>query len=246
MIALRSVHGETAMIEQGSIILTSHRPDLQAALAEAFAGLRVIESRADSPQPQLEGRIWCFIDWLLPEISGLEMCRRLRDDRATAHAHITIVLEEDDSEARRRSLRAGADDYLVGPLTPARLVQRLRQYGPGGAIAKAPARLTHGDLALDLAAHQVRWRGRPIVLRPNEFRLLAHFIDHPDQLFSRSGLIATLGKDCDAIDERTVDVWVGRLRRSLKAHGVPDPLRTVRSMGYVLDGMADGNWREAS
>jgi two-component system phosphate regulon response regulator PhoB len=91
-----------------------------------------------------------------------------------------------------------------------------------------------GSLTVDLAAHRVRWKGKPFALRPNEFRLLAHFARHPDRVFSRARLIAMLGKDCRSIDERTVDVWVG-LRRSLKAQGVPDRLRTVRSMGYVYD-----------
>ena len=96
-------------------------------------------------------------------------------------------------------------------------------------------RLSHGAMTLDLSAHQMRYNNRVVPLRPNEFRLLAHFIEHPDRLFTRSQLITMLGKDCEAIDERTVDVWIGRLRRSLKAYGVPDQLRTVRSMGYVLD-----------
>jgi len=174
------------------------------------------------------------------------MCRRLRDAPATAHSHITMVLEEDDSDMRRRALRAGADDYLVGPLTPEILHSRLQQYRKLSDAGAATERLAHGDLTVDLAAHQARWRGRPIALRPNEFRLLAHFIEHPDRVFSRTSLIAMLGKDSEAIDERTVDVWVGRLRRALRAQGAPDPLRTVRSMGYVMDDLASGDWRAAS
>lgn len=234
------------MSEQATVILTSPRPNLESALAIAFPEARVIDGGRDLPMGRIDGRLWCFIDWLLPETSGLEMCRRLRDLPATAHSHITMVLEEDDSEARRRALRAGADDYLIGPLTPEVLVERLQRYRSGSVSGKPTARLTHGDLALDLAAHQVRWRGKPIPLRPNEFRLFVHFVEHPDQVFSRTSLIAMLGKDGLAIDERTVDVWVGRLRRALRAHGVPDPLRTVRSMGYVLDGIEEEVWQRAS
>ena len=91
----------------------------------------------------------------------------------------------------------------------------------------------------------MRWRGLPVALRPNEFALLVHFVEHPDRVFSRTALIATLGKDDNGIDERTVDVWVGRLRRALKSQGAPDPLRTVRSLGYVLDGIAERDWRQA-
>lgn len=109
---------------------------------------------------------------------------------------------------------------------------------PSESAASSPdsrRRLRHGDLVVDLAAFAARWQGRVISLRPNEFRLLAHFVAHPDRVFSRADLIASLGKDGDLLDERTVDVWTGRLRRALREHGVPDPLRTVRTVGYVLD-----------
>ncbi len=223
------------MTEPGTIILTSTRPGLLTAIAASLPGLRTLEFGPNAPEKHIPGRIWCFVDWLLPEISGLEMCRRLRNAPATAHSHITIVLDENDSEARRRALRAGADDYVIGPLTPELLLDRMQQYLPNAIGAKPQPKLVHGELTLDLAAHVVRWRGAAHPLRPNEFRLLIHFVEHPDQVFSRTSLIAILGKEGEAIDERTVDVWVGRLRRALMAHGIPDPLRTVRSMGYVLD-----------
>ena len=225
------------MTDSGTILLTSERPELLAALADSMPQLKTVEIGHNPPQMYFSGRVWCFVDWLLPEISGLEMCRRLRATATTAHSHITIVLDEDDGDARRRAMRAGADDYLVGPLTAEVLLGRMRQHLPNTVGSKPQPRLTHGELILDLAAHVVRWQGTPFPLRPNEFRLLIHFVEHPDQVFSRGSLIQVLGKDSEAIDERTVDVWIGRLRRSLKAQGVPNPLRTVRSMGYVLDGI---------
>lgn len=103
----------------------------------------------------------------------------------------------------------------------------------------SPALFRHGELTIDPGAFAARFRGRLVPLRPNEFRLLLHFVTHPDQVFSRASIIEHLGKDSDLLDERTVDVWTGRLRRALRAHGVPDPLRTVRSLGYVLDSIAD-------
>lgn len=234
------------MTETGTILLTSASPKLLSSIRESLPGLHVITIDESAPAYRPDGHVWCFVDWLLPRTSGLELCRRLRDAPATSHGHITMVLDEDDSESRRRALRAGADDYMPGPMTGARLIERLRQYRAGAPTANPSPRLVHGDLALDLGAHQARFRGKVISLRPNEFRLLAHFVELPDQVFSRAGLIAMLGKDCEAIDERTVDVWVGRLRRGLKAHGVPDPLRTVRSMGYVLDGIEETPLRAAS
>ncbi|MEO5586064.1 MAG: response regulator transcription factor [Novosphingobium sp.] len=227
------------MSEPGTIILTKGQPDLLAMLADRMPGMRVVTAGSQPPARRHEGRTWCFVDWLLPDLSGLEMCRRLRDAPATAHSHITMILDEDDTEARRRALRAGADDYVLAPLTADLLLDRLKRHSASTAGTPAPPRLAHGGLTLDLAAHQARWQSRAVPLRPNEFKLLAHFIAHPDQVLSRTGLIEMLGKDSDIIDERTVDVWVGRLRRALKAHGAPDPLRTVRSLGYVLDSVAE-------
>lgn len=185
--------------------------------------------------PLLDGALWAFVDWVLPEISGLEICRRLRCDPLTAQAHITMLLDEDDQEARRRALRAGADDYMVGQPNRTALLDRvlsvkLHDYDGGPARA-----LTLGELTIDLAAFQARWRGKAIPLMPNEFRLLRYLVEHPGRVFTRSQLIAALGKQDPPVDERTVDVWIGRLRRALRTAGAGDPLRTVRSLGYVLD-----------
>lgn len=202
------------------------RPDLQ---------LLPIDRQADrSPGPA--GRLWCFVEWLTAETSGLEVVRRLREAEPTRAAHITMVLDAGDSEERRRALKAGADDYMNGPLSPQNLIDRIAHYEASAPQQPAPRpRLSNGEVAVDLAAHQLRWRGTPIALRPNEFRLLAHFMQNRDQVFSRTALIEQLGKQDGEIDERTVDVWVGRLRRALIAAGAPDPLRTVRSLGYVMD-----------
>jgi two-component system phosphate regulon response regulator PhoB len=106
------------------------------------------------------------------------------------------------------------------------------------AISGAVSRLRHGDLVVDKVAFAARYRGKLLALRPNEFRLLAFFVANPDRVFSRAALIESLGKDSGLLDERTVDVWAGRLRRALREQGVPDPLRTVRSQGYVLDSIS--------
>jgi two-component system phosphate regulon response regulator PhoB len=223
-----------------TLLVTSPDPLLVRGVSAMRPDLLLlpIGARID-PNIGSEGPLWCFVDWLLPETSGLEVVRRLREARPTREAHITMVLDQADSEERRRALKAGADDYMTGPLDARALLDRLAQYEAAGAASTpARARLTNGELAIDLAAHQLRYRSTPIPLRPNEFRLLAHFMEHPDQVFSRTALIERLGKDEEAIDERTVDVWVGRLRRSLAAHGAPDPLRTVRALGYVMDSSA--------
>lgn len=205
---------------------------------EAFThgDLRVVFHRwlGNTPLPLLDGRPWAFIDWVLPEFSGLELCRRLRCDPQTEAAHVTMVLEEDEAEAKRRALRAGADDYVLGPIDRSTVLDRVLSVQL--SEADAPARtLRLGDLSLDLAALQARWKDKPIALMPNEFRLLRYLMEQPGHVFSRANLIAALGKQEQPIDERTVDAWVSRLRRALRDAGAGYPLRTVRSLGYVLD-----------
>ena len=192
--------------------------------------------------PLLEGRAWAFVDWLLPALAGLELCRRLRGAVQTEAAHITMILEQDEAaddnalneDIRRRALRAGADDYLVGPITRAVLLDRVLSAQLAGQ--DAPGRtLRLGGLALDLGALQARWEDSPIALMPNELRLLRYFMEQPGRVFSRTQLITALGKQDAPVDERTVDAWISRLRRALRSAGVGDALRTVRAMGYVLD-----------
>lgn len=186
------------------------------------------------PLPLLDGEPWAFIDWLLPDLSGLELCRRLRGDAATEQLHLTMVLEEDDLEDRRRALRAGADDYVLGPIDRQTVLDRVlaAQHGQHETALRT---LELGSLTMDLGALQARWKGKPLSLMPNEFRLLRFFMERPGQVFGRAQLIAALGKQAQPIDERTVDAWVSRLRRALRDAGAGYPLRTVRSMGYVLD-----------
>lgn len=207
--------------------------------SDAFAhgDLRVVfhEWQWARPLPLLDGQPWAFVDWVLPELSGLELCRRLRCDPQTDSAHVTMVLEEDEADAKRRALRAGADDYIVGPIDRAAVLDRVLSVQlPVREVA--PARLLRlGDLSLDLAALQARYKDRPVALMPNEFRLLRYLMEQPGHVFSRAQLIAALGKQEQPIDERTVDAWVSRLRRALREAGAGYPLRTVRSLGYVLD-----------
>jgi two-component system phosphate regulon response regulator PhoB len=189
----------------------------------------------EGPRRLVEGPMWAFIDWVMDDLAGLEMCRRLRADARTADAHITMMLEKDDAEDRRRALRAGADDYVVGPLTRTAVLDRVLALQARGAERHATQRFEAGALSIDMAALQARWNGEPIPLRPNEFRLLRFFAENPNRVLTREDLINGLGKREPPIDERTVDVWVGRLRRAIKSAGGGNPLRTVRSMGYVFD-----------
>lgn len=201
------------------------------------ADLELVLHRWSNPaqMPLIEGSLWAFVDWVLPDMSGLELCRRLRCDPMTTTAHVTVVLEADDLEDRKRALRTGADDYIVGPLTRTALLDRVLS---GHVVEHGEAngrKVSLGDLTIDIPAFQARWQGKAIALMPNEFRLLRYFVEHPGRVFTRVQLISALGKQEPSIDERTVDVWIGRLRRALKAVGAGNPLRTVRSLGYVFD-----------
>ena len=185
--------------------------------------------------PLADGALWAFVDWILPDFSGLEACRRLRCDPRTAQAHVTMALEEDSPDDRRRALRAGADDYLIGPLNRTVILDRILSASGHETEFVAREIIKLGDLTVENTAFRALWQDKPIPLMPNEFRLLRYFVEHPGRVFSRTQLIAALGKQAPAIDERTVDVWVGRLRAALRNAGAGDQLRTVRSLGYVLD-----------
>ena len=203
-------------------------------------GTRFTFDRLDcnGPRRLVEGQMWAFVDWVMDECSGLELCRRLRADPRTENAHVTMVLEEDDADDRRRALRAGADDYLVGPLDRTVVLDRVFALQDRGRPRHVTQQVRLGDLVIDLMALQARWKDQAIALRPNEFRLLRFFVENPDRVLTRLELIEGLGKLDPPIDERTVDVWIGRLRRALKNVGAGDMLRTVRAMGYVLDSPA--------
>ena len=187
--------------------------------------------------PLIEGALWIFIDWVLPEMSGLELCRRVRADSLTSHAHVTMVLEEDNLEDRKRALRTGADDYMVGPLARGALLDRVLGARHGEQDSTGIRLLAQGDLMVDVAAFQARFKGKPISLMPNEPRLLRDLLAPPGRGLRRAQLISALGKQEPPVDERTVDVWIGRLRRALRGAGAGNPLRTVRSLGYVFDSL---------
>ncbi|MXO63875.1 response regulator transcription factor [Qipengyuania oceanensis] len=189
----------------------------------------------DGPRRLVEGPVWAFVDWVMDDIAGLEMCRRLRADPRTSDAHITMVLEEDDDEDRRRALKAGADDYMIGPIDRTAVLDRVLALQAAPQHRHAARLIENGPLAIDMVALRAKWGGVPLDIRPNEFRLLRFFAENANRVLGRQDLIAGLGKQEPAIDERTVDVWIGRLRRALRRAGAGDPLRTVRSVGYVLD-----------
>jgi two-component system, OmpR family, phosphate regulon response regulator PhoB len=190
---------------------------------------------ARPPARLLESGAWLFVNWLLPDLSGLELCRRLRADAQLADAHITLLLEEDSIEDRRRALAAGADDYAIGPLDRQAMLDRVLALSAGGAPVLPDQQITLGGLQINVAGQQASWQGQLVPLRPNEFRLLRFMAQQPNRVLSRQDLVVALGKAGDPDYLRTVDVWIKRLRSGLKAAGAPRLLRTVHGRGYVLD-----------
>lgn len=177
------------------------------------------------------------LDWMIEGTSGIEVCRRLRKDKATAHVPILMLTARGAEDDKIRGLDTGADDYLTKPFSPRELLARvnaiLRRIRP----ALAGEVLQVGDLTLDAVAHKVTRNGKVLALGPTEFRLLKHFMEHPGRVFSRGQLLdAVWGNESD-IELRTVDVHIRRLRKGIEVEGAGDPVRTVRSAGYSLEGV---------
>ena len=176
-----------------------------------------------------------ILDWMIEGTSGIEVCRRLRRSKATAHVPIIMLTARGSEDDRIRGLETGADDYLGKPFSPRELVARANAIMRRIRPALAGETLVVGDIALDATAHRVTRGGRAIALGPTEFRLLRHFMEHPGRVFSRSQLLdAVWGTDSD-IELRTVDVHIRRLRKGIEVEGLADPVRTVRSAGYALE-----------
>lgn len=218
-----------------SILATSAK----AAQFEAFVHGDTVYAfdrlTADGPRRLVDGPAWAFVDWVMDDLSGLEMCRRLRADPRMREAHVTVVLEADDSEDRRRALKAGADDYAIGPLDRQAMLDRVLALHANDRHRGPAQVLEIGHLQINVAGEQARWHNRLIPLRPNEFRVLRFMAENPNRVLSRQELVDALGKAGDPEYLRTVDVWIKRLRFGLRNAGGANLLRTVHGKGYVLD-----------
>jgi two-component system phosphate regulon response regulator PhoB len=175
------------------------------------------------------------LDWMLPKVSGIEVCRRLRQKGESRNVPVIMLTARGEETDRIRGLDTGADDYVVKPFSMTELAARiravLRRLRPG----LAEDRVRCGDIVIDRVAHRVKRDDLEIHLGPTEFRLLDYLMQHPGRVFSREQLLdAVWGSDV-YVEARTVDVHIGRLRKALNAGEANDPIRTVRSAGYSLD-----------
>jgi two-component system, OmpR family, phosphate regulon response regulator PhoB len=175
------------------------------------------------------------LDWMLPELSGIDVCRRLRENKATKTMPIIMLTARGEEGDKISGLNAGADDYVVKPFSPSELIARVRAVLRRANPEFGEDKLEYGDITLDLSAHKVVRAGQAIHLGPTEYRLLQTLIERPTRVFSREQLLDLVwGRDI-YVEERTVDVHVRRLRKALNKLGGTDIIRTVRRGGYAID-----------
>ncbi len=179
-----------------------------------------------------------ILDWMLPKLSGIEVCRRLRSPTINNRIPIIMLTARGEEGDRVRGLESGADDYIVKPFSPAELIARVRAVLRRAEPSLSEDKLNYGGIEMDLASHKVYRNGRSIHLGPTEYRLLQVLMERPTRVFSREQLLdKAWGRDI-YVEERTVDVHIRRLRRALNCDDAPDLIRTVRRGGYAIDSEA--------
>ncbi|MEC8280638.1 MAG: phosphate regulon transcriptional regulator PhoB [Pseudomonadota bacterium] len=219
------------IVEDEAALVTMLRYNLESEgyrVSEAVDGEEAILLVIEEP-PDL-----ILLDWMLPSLSGIEVCRRIRRNESARDVPIIMLTARGEDSDRVRGLDSGADDYITKPFSPRELMARaravLRRSQPSDN-----ERLVYGDIEMDLARHRVQRGGRDLHLGPTEYRLLRHFLESPGRVFSREQLLdAVWGRDV-YVEARTVDVHIRRLRKTLNEGGLPDLIRTVRSAGYAID-----------
>ena len=198
--------------------------------------VEVIE-RGDEAELRLQEAVpdLLVLDWMVPAVSGIELCRRLRQRPATERLPVIMLTARGEEADRVRGLSTGADDYLVKPFSMPELMARIRALLRRARPELLSSVLKVGDVTLDRESHRV-YRGEVEVrLGPTEFRLLEFLMQHPGRVFSRAQLLDKVWGEAVYIDERTVDVHVGRLRKAVNLDGLPDVIRTVRGAGYSIE-----------
>lgn len=174
------------------------------------------------------------LDWMIPGVSGIELCRRIRQNPDTSRLPIIMLTARGEEGDRVRGLSTGADDYMVKPFSTPELVARVRALLRRSKPEVLANTLTAGDLILDRETHRVFRGDQEVKLGPTEFRLLEFFLQHPGRVFSRAQLLDRVWGESIYIDERTVDVHIGRLRKAVNVDGSTDVIRTIRGAGYSL------------
>jgi two-component system phosphate regulon response regulator PhoB len=194
-------------------------------------------ARGDEADARLKEQVpdLLILDWMLPGLSGIEICRRLRARSETRTLPIIMLTARGEESERIRGLDTGADDYIVKPFSVPELIARVGALMRRASPERLANHLNFGDIELDRERKRVSRGGRPVELGPTEFRLLEFLLERPGRVFSRAQLLDGVWGSDVYIDDRTVDVHVGRLRKALNRGHSADPIRTVRGSGYALD-----------
>ena len=228
------------------VLVVDDEPAQRALLSYNLeaAGFRVVTAQ-DGEEALLliaeESPDVILLDWMLPRVSGIEVCRQIRARSEAGGSAVIMVSARSDESDLIRGLETGADDYITKPYSVAELLARVRANLRRVRPAQGGQLLVVGDLQLDAAAHRVTRAGRALHLGPTEFRLLAALMERAGKVWSREALLDRVwGRDI-YVDSRTVDVHVGRLRKTLCAGGEADPIRTVRGAGYAIEAVGAGS-----
>jgi two-component system phosphate regulon response regulator PhoB len=220
------------VVEDESALITLLRYNLERE------GFRVAEAK-DGEEALLVAREQkpdlVLLDWMLPLLSGLEVCRQLRRMPETRGTPIIMLTARGEEGDKLRGLDSGADDYVTKPFSPSELIARIRAVMRRTRPTINGETLQYDDLTMDLAAHRVRRRGRDVHLGPTEFRLLRYLLEHQGRVFSREQLLDVVWGQDVYVEPRTVDVHIRRLRKAINGPTEGDLIRTVRSAGYALD-----------
>ena len=225
------------MAPRPSVLLVEDEPAQRAVLSYNLEAEGFEVRTADNGEDALIGEEapdLILLDWMMPHVSGIEVCRRLKARPETRGIPIIMLSARSEEVDKVRGLETGADDYVIKPYSVVELMARLRAQLRRVRPATAGLLLEWGDIRLDTETHRVYRSDKVLKLGPTEFRLLATFMEKPGRVFSRESLLDRVwGRDI-YVDTRTVDVHIGRLRKSLCTFGGDDPLRTVRGAGYAL------------
>jgi two-component system phosphate regulon response regulator PhoB len=216
--------------ESDLALLLAYNLESEGYVAECVERGDEAELRLAESPPDL-----LILDWMLPGVSGLEICRRLRARETNRTMPVIMLTARGEEGERVRGLSVGADDYVVKPFSVPELMARVRALLRRSRPERIAEKLSAGDLDLDRETKRVRRGARDVHLGPTEFRLLEYLLEKPGRVFSRAQLLDGVWGLSAEIDERTVDVHVGRLRKALSRGKERDPIRTVRGAGYAFD-----------
>jgi two-component system, OmpR family, phosphate regulon response regulator PhoB len=220
-------------------LLLSYNLEAEGYIVESVAHSDEAELRLAEKAPDL-----LILDWMLPGVPGIELCRRLRAREATRTLPIIMVSARREESERVRGLAVGADDYVVKPFSVIELMARVRALLRRSRPERIAERLRAGDLDLDRLTRRVRRGDRDIRLGPTDFRLLEYLLERPGRVLSRAQLLDLVWGRSAEVDERTIDVHIGRLRKRLTKGKERDPIRTVRGVGYAIeDPFGRSQWR---